>query len=58
MEASRTPRPDGAKTNTTATIAPTAAVPPRKTIVAGSGCAPTDRSRSHSAKPPSTHVPA
>ena len=57
IDASRGPRPDGAKTASTATIAPTAAVPPRKTIDAASGCAPTDRSSSQSAEPPITHVP-
>ena len=58
IDASRTPSPEGANTKTTATIAPTAAVPPRKTIVAGSGCAPTERSSSQSANPPRTQVPA
>ena len=56
IDASRGPRPDGANTESTATIAPTAAVPPRKTIDETSGCAPTERSRSQSASPPITQV--
>ena len=51
IDASRTPRPDGAKTASTATIAPTALVPPRNGIEIGSGSPPTDRSMKKSATP-------
>jgi len=41
IEPSRAPRPEGAKNASTATIAPTAETPPRKTTVDAAGCAPT-----------------
>jgi hypothetical protein len=44
MDASRTPRPDGANTTSTATMAPTAAVPPRYGMVEMPGSAWSERS--------------
>ena len=57
IEASRTPSPDGAKTTSTATIAPIAAVPPRNGIVERAGVPPTLRIRKKSASPPISQVP-
>ena len=53
---SRTPRPDGKITVTTATIAPTALAPPRKAIDPGPGCPPTATSKQVSAAPPTSQV--
>ena len=57
IDASRAPRPDGTNTASTATIAPTAEIPPRNGIVASPGSLPTERSRKYSPAPPITHVP-
>ena len=56
MEASRTPRPDGANTTSTATIAPTAEAPPRNGIDLNGGSA-TERTMNQKPTPPSTQVP-
>jgi hypothetical protein len=58
IDPSRAPSPEGAKNASTATIAPTADTPPRKTMVETVGCAPTERRSSHTPVPPMTHVPA
>ena len=49
IDASRTPSPEGAKTASTATIAPTALTPPRYGIVETDGSPPTERSMKKSA---------
>src|SRR5918993_1841057 len=52
IDASRTPSPDGAMIDSTATIAPTAAVPPRNTIVSGPASPPRARMRKREPAPP------
>ena len=58
IEASRTPRPEGAKIASTATIAPTALTPPRYGISETDGSPPSARIMKKSAAPPSGHVSA
>ena len=58
IDASRTPRPEGAKTASTATIAPTALTPPRNGIEENAGSPPTERSMKKRAAPPSGQVRA
>ena len=57
IDASRAPRPEGANTASTATIAPTADVPPRNGIVSRPGLEPTLRSMKYTAVPPISQVP-
>jgi NAD(P)-dependent dehydrogenase (short-subunit alcohol dehydrogenase family) len=57
IDASRTPSPDGAKTASTATIAPTAAVPPRNGIALRCGAGPRLRIRKYRPNPPISQVP-
>ena len=58
IDASRTPSPEGAKTASTATIAPTAATPPRYGIEETAGSPPTARSMKKRPAPPSGQVSA
>ena len=55
--ASRGPSPDGAKTASTATIAPTALTPPRNGTADRLGSPPTERTMKKSPRPPISHVP-
>ena len=55
---SLTPSPEGAKIASTATIAPTAAAPPRNGIEENDGSPPTDRSMKKRPAPPSGQVSA
>ena len=56
IEASRTPSPDGVISERKATIAPTAATPPRYGMSTTDGSPPSARSRKKIAEPPTSHV--